>query len=252
MKKHLILILTFGMLSFLVSSILACKPEKSVVFQSQNANFSDTIAARVSFGAIKINPLQLLFNEFPVSFEMDISREWSIQFQIGYIFPSSKNNGFRHLFESNGPNADASSEGLFSYRNSPFNNHGLSFKIEFRKNGRSAYYGPQIMYKRSFYKEDTFPIYNGSITRDITESKYSNIFGIGYFLGRQWDNRELVFDFYTCIGLRLRQMSVTTVKIVDSPRPVSYPNTTENFSSFYPFINLGLRIGVKLWKNVRV
>lgn len=252
MKKQLVLILTFGMLSFLVSSIFACNPEKSFVFQSQNIINSDTVAANVSFGAIKINPLQLLFNEFPVSFEFGLSHKRSVQFQIGFIFPSSKNNSFRHLFESNGPNADASSEGLFSYRNCPFNNHGLSFKFEVRKNGRYAYHGPQFMYKNLFYKEATFPIYNGSITRDITESKYSNIYGIGYFLGRQWDNREVVFDFYSCIGFRLRKMSVTTVKIEDSPRPVTYPNTTEHFSSFYPFINLGLRIGLKLWKIVRV
>jgi hypothetical protein len=249
MKKQLLLILIFGMLSFSVSSIFACKPDKSVFPLSQNNINPDTIAVRVSFGAIKINPIQLLFNEFPVSFEWGFSRERSVQFQLGYIFPSAKNYSFRKLFETTGSNADASSEGLFSYRNSPYNNNGLSLKIEFRKNGRYAYYGPQIMYKYCFYKEATFPIYNGSITRDITESKYSNIFGIGYFLGRQWDNDGLIFDFYSGIGFRLRLMSVTTVKIVDSPRPVSYPNTTENFSSFYPFINLGLRIGVKLWKN---
>ena len=252
MKKQLLLILIFVMLSYSVRSIIAGTPEKSVVSQSQNNINADSTAAHVSFGAIKINPIQLIFNEFPVSFEIDIPNERSVQFQLGYIFPSAKNYSFRKLFESNGTNADATSTGLLSYRQSPYNNYGFSFKIEFRKNRRYAYYGPQIMYKYCFYKEATFPIYNGSITRDITESKYSNIFGIGYFLGRQWDNRDLVFDFYTCIGFRLRQMSVTTVKIVDSPRPVSYPNTTENFSSFYPFINLGLRIGIKLWKNVRV
>ena len=252
MKRQLGLTLVFGLLFFPISSTLACRYNEVIITQSHNDFYPDTILADVSLGAIKINPLQLLFNEFPVSIEIDIPHERSVQFQLGYIFPSAKNYSFRKLFESNGTNADASNTGLLSYRQSPYNNYGFSFKVEFRKNRRYAYYGPQIMYKYCFYKEATFPIYNGSITRDKTEYKYSNIIGIGYFLGRQWDNHELIFDLYTCIGFRLRQMSVTTVKIVDSPRPVSYPNTTENFSSFYPFINIGLRIGVKLWKNVRV
>ena len=252
MKKQLLLLLIFVTLSFPVRSLIAGTPCNSVVSKSENDILADTILADVSFGAIKINPMQLLFNEFPVSFEWGFSRDRSVQFQTGFIFPSSKNYSLRHLFESSGPNADASTAGLFSYRKSPYNNHGLSFKFEFRKNRRYAYYGPQLTYKYCFYKEATFPVYNGSISRDITETKYSNIFGIGYILGRQWNSSVLVFDFYTCIGFRVRSMSVTTVKIEDSPRPVIYPNTTENFSSFYPFINLGLRMGLKLWKNVSI
>lgn len=211
----------------------------------------DTILGDVSFGAIKFNPIQILFNEIPVSLEVDLPHENSIQFQLGFIYPSSENSGVRKIFETMGPNGDASSDGLFSYRKSPYNNYGFSFRFELRSYGKTLYFGPQIMYKYCFYKEATFPVYSG-VTRYITESKYSNIMGFGFVLGRQTDNGELVLDWYAAVGLRLRLMSVTTVKIVDSPRPVSYPNTHENFTSFYPFINLGLRIGFKLWKTEKI
>src|SRR5664280_942927 len=115
MKKQLLLILIFVMLSYSVRSIIAGTPEKSVVSQSQNNINADSTAAHVSFGAIKINPIQLLFNEIPVSFEMDLQHERSVQFQGGFIFPSAKKYILRNLFESNGTNADASSKGLLSY-----------------------------------------------------------------------------------------------------------------------------------------
>lgn len=108
------------------------------------------------------------------------------------------------------------------------------------------YYAPQFMYKYCFYKEATFPLDRISITIDQTESKFSNIFGLGFIMGRQFEAGKMVFDGYSGIGLRVRSMSVTILKIVDPPRPVTYPNSKEDFSSIYPFINFGLRIGIKL------
>src|SRR5664280_228929 len=231
MKKQLLLILIFVMLSYSVRSIIAGTPEKSVVSQSQNNINADSTAAHVSFGAIKINPIQLLFNEIPVSFEMDLQHERSVQFQVGFIFPSAKKYILRNLFESNGTNADASSKGLLSYRQSPYNNYGFSFKLEFRKYGRYFYSGPQLMYKNSFYKNVVFEVYGGGITLNQTESKFSNIFGIGYVLGHQNDSGDLVYDWYGSVGFRVRSMAVTI-----------YSNSKETITSFYPFINLGLRI----------
>lgn len=250
MKRQLLLILIFVMLSFSVRSIIAGTPDKSVVFHSQNEILADTILADVSFGAIKINPFQLLFSEFPVSFEMDLPHERSVQLQVGYIFPIKTIK----TFEQSGPNADASSKGLFSYRNSPYNNHGVSIKFEFRKYGEKWYNGLQLMYKYCFYKAAVFPIYIGGVSLDQTESKFSNIFSLGFIFGQQNDNGEIVYDWFGGIGLRVRSMDVNVLKI-ENPgyrQITTYPNTNEIITSVYPFINFGLRIGIKLWKNVRV
>jgi hypothetical protein len=248
-KKAEFIFILFFFLLLLISECPANGLKRIDITRLSEELYSDTILGDVSFGSIKFNPIQLIFNEIPVSLEIDLPHDNSMQFQLGFIYPSSQNSGLRKVFESMGPNGDATSDGLFSYRKSPYNNYGLSFKLEFRSYGKTLYFGPQFMYKYCFYKEATFPIFNGSITRDITESKYSNILGFGFIFGRQSDNGELVYDWYGGLGFRIRLMSVTTVKIVDSPRPVSYPDTSEDFTSFYPFINLGVRIGFKLWKT---
>jgi hypothetical protein len=248
MKKHAVLLVAFILLfSFGHKSLGNSNTESSA--KEFNVN-PDTIPADVSFGTIKINPFQLLFSEFPVSFEMDLPRDRSVQFQVGYIFPIESIK----IFEQNGTNADASSEGLFSYRNSPYNNHGVSFKFEFRKYGKRSYYGPQLMYKYCFYKASVFPVYEGGVTVNQTESKFSNIFGFGFIFGQQNDNGDLVLDWYGGIGMRVRSMAVT-VLMIENPayrQGTTYPDSHETFISGYPFINFGLRIGVKLWKNVGV
>jgi hypothetical protein len=99
------------------------------------------------------------------------------------------------------------------------------------------------MYKNCFYKNSIFSIYDGY----QTESKFSNIIGFGYILGRQNDRRNIVFDWYGSVGFRFRVMLVNVLKIQDGL--AFYPNSKKSISTFYPFINLGLRIGIKLWKN---
>jgi hypothetical protein len=219
---------------------------KNTAFSKQPENVnSDSIQNQRFARILKLNPLQTLFCEIPVTFETFQMVNRSTQFQVGFIFPYSKQPAGR-LFETMGANGTASDKGLFSYRTSPYNNYGLSFKIEFRKYRRFLYYAPQIMYKFCFYKEATFPVYGSGTTRDQTESKFSNIFGLGYVLGWQFYAGRFVFDMYGGIGLRGRSMSVKILKIADPPRPDKYPNTKENINSFYPFINTGFRIGFKL------
>jgi hypothetical protein len=214
------------------------------IHKFHNGNI-DSIINQRHFGIIKINPLQTFFCEIPVSFETFRKGNRSTQFQIGFLFPF-KEHYIGKLFESMGANGTASTQGLFSYRKSPFNNHGLSFKIEFRKYGRYLYYAPQLMYKFCFYKDVTFPVFESFRTIDQTESKFSNIFGSGLIIGRQSNKHNLIFDWYAGAGLRLRSISVRILKIEDSPRPVLYPDSKEICYSFYPFINIGLRLGIKL------
>jgi len=54
--------------------------------------------------------------------------------------------------------------------------------------------------------------------------------------------------------MRVRSMAVTVLKIENPAymQGTTYPDRHETFISGYPFINFGLRIGVKLWKNVGV
>jgi hypothetical protein len=248
MKNHAVLLVPF---MFLFSFENKCfgNSNKESVAEGLNIN-SDTIFTDVSFGAIKINPFQLLLSEFPVSFELDLPHERSIQLQAGYIFPIKTIK----TFEQSGRNGDASSDGLFSYRNSPYNNHGVSIKFEFRQYGKKWYYGSQLMYKYCFYKAAVFPIYSGGITLNQTESKFSNVFGLGFIFGQQNDNGEIVYDWFGGIGLRVRFMDVTVLKIENPAyrQGTTYPNTNETIFSAYPFINFGLRLGVKLWKNVGI
>jgi hypothetical protein len=234
----ILLVLSFGNPGF-----GACQ-DPAFTNQPLNGN-SDSIQNQRLPRIIKLNLLQALFSEIPVSFEYFQNVNKSTQFQVGFIFPYSKQPAGK-LFETMGANGTASDKGLFSYRISPYNNYGLSFKTEFRKYRRYLYYGPQIMYKFCFYKEATFPVYGSGITRDQTESKFSNVFGLGYVLGWQFYTGRFVFDMYGCVGLRGRSMSVKILKIADPPRPDKYPDTKENINSFYPFINTGLRIGFKL------
>lgn len=244
-KKHvwflLIVILLFSFNDNCLSNTL-----KSEVYADSGKNNPDSMTNRRSVKIIKINPTQLFFSEIPVSFEYFYKQKSSVQFQLGFIFPINEQMPQRHLFESMGKNGNATSDGLLSYRTSPYNNWGLSFKLELREYRRFLYYGAQFMYKYCFYKEATFPLNSMSITIDQTESKFSHIFGLGFIMGRQFEAGKMVFDGYSGAGFRVRSMSVTILKISDPPRPVTYPNKKEEFSSVYPFINFGLRIGIKL------
>jgi hypothetical protein len=222
--------------------------------ESQDNFDADSIYKRVSFGALKINPLQALFSEFPVSFEYYFQQEKSMQFQLGFIFPIPKETPWSKLFEEMGKNGDATSDGLFSYRTSPYNNYGFSFKFELRKYGKKLYYGSQFMYKYCYYNHNTFPVYGGGVTLNQTESKSSNIFGFGFVIGNQYEKGDYTFDWYGGIGFRNRSMSITILEI-ENPAYKTYtvfPNTKKDYSSVYPFINFGLRIGIKLWKNIQL
>jgi hypothetical protein len=217
-------------------------------YNELNNSKTDSVKDQVHYRILKINPSQILFSEIPVSFEVLYKQKNSVQFQLGFIFPLYQGSIPRNFFESQGRNGDATSDGLFSYRTSPFNNYGLSFKLELRAYGRFLYYAPQFTQKYCFYKEAKFPIYEVNKTIDQTESKFSNIFGLGIMIGRQSYYSNFVVDRYVGVGVRVRFMSVNVLKIEDYPRPVKYPNTKESFESVYPFINMGIRVGIKFKK----
>jgi hypothetical protein len=104
-----------------------------VICESQNDFNIDSIPGEISFGVIEVNPIQPLFGEIPFSFELFRPKEKSVQFQVEFIFPFPEESLPGKFFVESGPNGNASSEGLISYRTSPYKNYGLSFKLEFRK-----------------------------------------------------------------------------------------------------------------------
>lgn len=233
---------------------------------SERASQVDTIKETKgkvrSFGTLKINPIQPVLSEIPVSFEMYGSPRSSLQFQIGYIFPRRNSLMNQVIFNSMGEEGMPTDEGIFSYRNSPFNNDaGINVKMEIRIYSReinslqttdhknSFYYAPQFTYKYCFYNDQTFETHYSGFPHYQTESKYSNILGIGIMIGRQSYNHNFIKDWYGGFGFRFRMMSVTIHEIYN-PYPIPgktiYPNTTDNGVSFYPFINLGVRFGFEL------
>jgi hypothetical protein len=222
----------------------------------------DSIPEKSAFGTLKINPIQLIFSEIPVSFEIYRTPKRSLQFQVGFIFSRRDSKMNQTAFNSNGEEGMATDNGLYSYRNSPFNNDfGINLKTEFRiyskeinspqtiNYRKSFYYAPQLTYKSCFYKDQTFAIHYSGFAHYQTESKYSHILGIGIMFGIQSYNHGLIIDWYGGFGFRSRTMSVTVNKIYspDSrPNSTIYPNTTSDDVSFYPFINFGMRIGFEL------
>jgi hypothetical protein len=223
---------------------------------------SDSIPARRAFATLKINPFQPIFSEIPVSFEIYRTPRRSLQFQVGFIFPRRKSWMNQNTFTSNGEEGMATDKGLFSYRRSPFNNDfGINLKTEFRiysreinspqttNHKKSFYYAPQLTYKFCFYKDQTFALHYNGFSHYRTESKYSHILGTGIMIGIQSYNHSLITDWYAGLGFRSRATSVMIHEIY-SPYPLPgttiYPNTTNNDISFYPFVNLGVRLGFVL------
>jgi len=223
---------------------------------------ADSIPVKRAFRTLKINLFQVIFSEIPISYEIFTKPGRSLQFQVGYIFPRRNSLMNKAIFESMGEEGEATDEGLFSYRRSPFiNDAGINIKTEIRIYSReinttnivahykSFYYAPQFTYKFCYYKNQTFTIHYDSWEHFQTESKYSHILGFGIMFGRQLCKKNLTADWYYGAGLRLRMMSVTIHEIYTQyplPGRSDYPENTETSVSFYPFINLGLRIGFEL------
>jgi hypothetical protein len=205
---------------------------------------ADPLTGRRYLMTLKASTLQVLFSEAPFIIEIFGRNGISHQFQTGIIFPLKEDSFLEDFFESSGKNATASPDGLMSYRNSPYNTHGMSFKYELRKYGRKFYFAPQAMYKYNFYDDYDFRIMQDDRTFVQTESKRSNIFGIGLMAGRQTYFMRHVTDWYAGVGFRARKMSYN-VQEVHNAR-YSQPGYSGEKFSVYPVFNFGLRTGFVL------
>jgi hypothetical protein len=234
---------------------------KSLVPVSDADTVKESKGERRAFGNIKTDPLQLILScEIPISFEVYLSQRSSLQVQAGYIFPARENSVRRGIYESYGENGNASTDGMFYYRNCPYNNDGaFDIKTEFRMffnsvtqyDGvphKSPYFALQFMYKYCYY--DHLSVYLGSpYSYKQTESKKSSIYGFALVFGRQkYINRTLVTDLYGGIGFKISGINYTILGI-SPPQPPSSPHKvgqtgTENITSLY--LSFGLRIGFEL------
>ncbi len=220
--------------------------DSSGIYKSYELN-TDPLTGRRYFGTFKVSTLQVLFSEAPFTFELFLKQNLSIQFQMGIIFPLESDSFLEQFFRSTGPNSTASPNGMISYRNSPYNNHGMSFKLELRKYMNNFYYAPQIMYKYCQYNDTDFPVFIEDRVMTQTESKRSKVFGLGIMLGRQTYFLKQATDWYIGTGLRVRQVTARVIKIEDpSSRSEAYPGNRDNSLAFYPFVNFGFRLGLVL------
>jgi hypothetical protein len=254
MRKQAALILVVFILIFVRKT---CLGNSLIIPDPAGINIdsrSDSIPKRIPFATIKINPTQFLFNEIPLSLEVFIPNKKSIQLQIGYIFPFD--NDYYNNLEPDNPlqwllsfkeAIGSLGEAIYSSHVRPYNSKGFSLKLEFRKYKRFIYFAPQLMYKYSFAKEYSYHFERKhDPSFDQTESNNANVFGVGCIVGRQFYAGPVVFDAYYGIGIRYRYMSVTVLKIQYEYGPATkYPNETSSMNSVYPFLNVGMRVGIK-------
>lgn len=250
-------IIVFGLLFFSFLNSFSNSHSRVPPLTFKQNDRKDSIPNKRAFGALKISPVQPVFSEIPLSFEVYMSRQKSLQIQVGYIY-----TGPEYVKLSDwGEDGTDINEGILSYRTNPYNNdEGINIKIEFRKyknplvsyrnvKCKSFYYAPQIMYKYCFYNDQTHCIkYNHQFCYYLTESKDANIFGFGIMIGNQSFRRKSVIDFYGGLGLRVRLNTITISKRYEywGPFRTTYPNSKDIYTSFYPFVNLGLRFGFEL------
>ena len=246
--KNLIALVSGVVVLVLSGGLSAGSDPKDKDFSSLNSLNADPLTGKRYFGAIKVSTLQVLFSEAPFAFELFGRKSMSVQLQAGIVFPLKPESFLQQFFESSGVNATASSEGLISYRNSPYNNHGFSFKFELRKYVKDLYYAPQVMYKHVFYDENVFRLSRGDRTVKQTESKSANVVGMGFMIGRQTYFMGQATDWYVGIGFRARYNSATIMRLNDPelPEPIIYPDFREDKFTFYPFFNFGFRTGFVL------
>lgn len=199
----------------------------------------------------KLNPVQLASGELPVSWEVFRSKKESIQFQVGILIP---------FFEKI-PNIIASilpppSSNLISCRNMPYLSYGLSSKIELREYGKRGYFALQFMYKYSAYNNVPFTVWKidaGYENHQQIESKSAHIIGLGFMMGRQVYKGRFVIERYWGPGLRLRMVNgVITAMKYPNPMGRIEMNKTFNYTSVYPFLNLGIRFGKTFPKNTNM
>jgi hypothetical protein len=246
--KNLILYLWSLILVCTTPAVRAGGPSDSIFSYNARELNSDPFTGKRYFGTIKVSTLQVLFSEAPFTFEYFVRDDLSFQFQAGIIFPLEYDSFPEKLFRTSGVNSTASSKGLFSYRNSPYNNNGLSFKIEIRKYLNEFYYAPQLMYKFCGYDQVDFPVYIQDRTMWQTESRRSRIAGVGLMIGKQAYFMKQVTDFYIGAGVRYRNSESTIIRITDRRNfdKSLYPGGKEISNRVYPFFNAGFRLGITL------
>lgn len=237
------------------------------IFFSQSIDslfYTDTLkesnAKMRAFGTIKFDPFQvLLSSEIPLSFEIYISQKTSLQVQVGYVFPARKESLRRKLYESVGENGNAKTDGMFYYRDCPYNNDGsIDIRTELRLffkpivNDRnyvykSSYFAFQAMYRYYYY--DNLSVYLGSpFSYNQTESKKANVYGLAFILGKQVCVSSLITDLYGGIGFKTSKINYTILGISPSQPPwfSKKPGQTGKQSIFSLYLSFGLRIGFEL------
>lgn len=220
--------------------ILAAKSNCSGFFTELDQ--ADTIIQKIqnsSLRVLKYNPIQVLTGEIPLSLEVFKGENESIQYQIGILIPIFRGTP-GYIFPSPTTN-------LISIRTMPYYSYGISAKIELRTYKTSKYFAIQGMYKYSAYNNVSFRIWDSDPVYESfnqIESKSSHIIGLGLMFGSQRYNGKAVRDKYMGFGVRLRVFDgVIKARQFGSPRGRVDINEEFNYSSVYPYVNIGIRFG---------
>jgi len=237
------------------------------VFSPVSINKKDSSKHRDN---IKFDPLKIFLNEISVSYEhfnkftgivsppSDVTGLDSIIYKrkeeqissmnwiFGFYFPSDFVNAVQYKQDIN----YAFIERFEDIGLSPFINWGASFKFEFRRYRNAFYYGPHIMEKFVFYNKQYIDDQPGTDLEGFIrlQSGYANILAIGYSIGSQIEKKGFVTDFYLGVSGRMR-LAVRKIyeEQSDLGPDVIFPEPkTENLNRFYPFLNLGIRLGFSL------
>jgi len=250
---------------------LLCQLKSDEILYSAIAPVSMNKISSIKHGDnIKIDPLKIFFNEISVSYEhfnknkeieasassasqldsiINIRKAQqisSLNYIVGFCFPSDFVNAVQYKQDINYFCIDRFEDiGL-----SPYINWGASVQFEFRRYRNRFYYGPHIMEKFVFYNKQYIDDQPGEELEGLIrlQSGYANIIAIGYTIGSQIETKGFVTDFYVGVSGRMRLAVCKIYEEQNNMGPnVIFPDPiTENLNRFYPFLNLGIRLGFSI------
>jgi|GEM_PF-1730794 len=197
--------------------------------------------------AIKINPLQWLWDDIRVMLEVPINKNNSLQFRVGYrnsaINPYEKIYCFeKDVFWDNLTNQNIT----YQYKSSGYN-AGIGFNHYFKNN---YYIAPSLLYKRYRFsyappEQWWFTEHFGSDPETPLRNNFiKSIYAVELRGGKVLYYKRWLFDFYTGIGFRMRSAEVLYLYRYSADF-ISYNFPNSKFEEA-PTLHAGVNIGFNI------
>ncbi len=201
--------------------------------------------------AIKINPLQWLWDDIRVMLEVPINKNNSLQFRVGYrnsaINPYEKIYCFeKDVFWDNLTNQNIT----YQYKSSGYN-AGIGFNHYFKNN---YYIAPSFLYKRYEFSYAPpehwwFTEHFGSDPETpLRDNFFKTIFAIELRYGKQLYYKHFIFDIYIGAGFRNRILDNMDIYYCDGSMSNFQQSHGDNYHETLqtPTVHAGINIGVCL------